>query len=258
VVLALGGASWPRVGSDGGWCDLLREHGVAIAPFRPANCGLRIDWRKDFRTRHEGQPLKNVRVSIGTSTARGDAVITAGGLEGGPIYAIAATARDAIERDGACTVTIDLQPDRTVTQVADRLRRGRTGDSTSTALRRAVGLSPVAVAVVRELGGRHLPADPSTLAHLVKALPYTTSATMPIDRAISSAGGIAFDEIDERFMLRRLPGVFVAGEMLDWEAPTGGYLLQATFSTAVAAAHGAVDWHAATTEPADPQEATRR
>jgi uncharacterized flavoprotein (TIGR03862 family) len=243
VVLALGGASWPRVGSDGGWVGALREHGVEVAPLRPANCGLRAAWRDEFRARHEGQPVKNVMLSIGAERSRGDIVITAGGLEGGPVYAVAATARDAIERDGSCTVTIDLQPDLTLEQVADRLGGGRRGDSTSSVLRRRVGLSPAAAALVREFGGRHLPTDHRALAQLIKVLPFTTEATMPIDRAISSAGGIALDEIDERFMLRRLPGVFVAGEMLDWEAPTGGYLLQATFSTAVAAARGAIVWH---------------
>jgi uncharacterized flavoprotein (TIGR03862 family) len=242
VVLALGGASWPRVGSDGGWVEVLRDAGVEVAPLRPANCGLCVNWRSDFVDRHEGTPVKNVTLTLDGLAVRGDIVITSSGIEGGPVYALAAGARDAIERDGTCTLSIDLQPDRTLEQLTERLAQVRSGDSISTALRRSVGLSPVAAALVRELGGRRLPTEPSALAALVKKLPFVTTATMPIDRAISSAGGVRLDEVDERFMLRRLPGVFVAGEMLDWEAPTGGYLLQASFSTAMAAAKGVIAW----------------
>lgn len=242
VVLALGGASWPRVGSDGGWVDALLGAGVVVAPMRPANCGLLVPWRDEFIGRHEGVPVKDVELTVDGVAVRGDVVITAAGIEGGPVYALAAAVRDGIEAGGSSTLTFDLRPDRSVEQLADRIARARPGDSTSTVLRRGLGLSPVAAALVRELGGRHLPTDPASLAALVKALPCTVVATMPIDRAISSAGGIALDEIDEGFMLRRLPGVFVAGEMIDWEAPTGGYLLQASFSTGVAAARGAIAW----------------
>ncbi len=240
VVLALGGASWPRVGSDGGWATLLDGVGVAVATLRPANCGLCISWRPEFLARHEGAPVKNVVVSCGEVSARGDLVITAAGIEGGPVYAISAAARDTIDHTGTCTVSIDLLPDLDLEQIGRRLGRSRSGESVSTLLRRAVHLSPVAAGLVRELGGRHLPTDPASLARLLTSVPFRTTTTMPIDRAISSAGGIEFDEIDARFMLHRLPGVFVAGEMLDWEAPTGGYLLQASFSTGVAAAHGAI------------------
>lgn len=241
VVLALGGASWPRVGSDGAWVPLLRAADVHVATLRPANCGLCIGWRHEWLARHEGAPVKNVRLSLDGLAVRGDVVITRAGVEGGPVYALAAAARDAIERDGSCTITVDLGPDLTEGQLAERIARARPGDSTSSVLRRA-GLAPVAAALVRELGGRQLPTTPADLAALVKRLPLVTSATTPIDRAISSAGGVGLDEVDDRFMLRRLPGVFVAGEMLDWEAPTGGYLLQASFSTAVAAAEGALAW----------------
>lgn len=244
IVLALGGASWPRVGSDGGWVDALVGAGVDVAPMRPANCGLLVPWRDEFRERHEGSPVKDVALTVDDQVVRGDVVITAAGIEGGPVYALAAAVRDRIEADGSCTLGFDLRPDRAVEQLAERIARSRPGDSTSTVLRRGLGLSPVAAALVRELGGRHLPTEPSALAALVKALPCTVVATMPIDRAISSAGGIRLDEIDDGFMLRKLPGVFVAGEMIDWEAPTGGYLLQASFSTGVAAARGAIDrWH---------------
>ena len=242
VVLALGGASWPRVGSDGGWEQVLRDAGVDVAPLRPANCGLRFAWRSEFVGRHEGSPVKNVSLAIGGVAIRGDLVITSAGIEGGPVYAVSAVVRDAIERTGTCTVTVDLQPDRSAAQLVERLDHPRDGQSTSTLLRRAAGLSPAAAAFVREVAGRHLPTDLLGLAALLKALPFTTTATMPIERAISSAGGVRLDEVDERFMIRRVPGVFVAGEMIDWEAPTGGYLLQASFSTGVAAARGAIDW----------------
>lgn len=240
VVLALGGASWPRVGSDGGWVDVLRHAGVEVAPLRPSNCGLCITWRPAFVQRHEGAPIKNVALRLDGSTVRGDLVITRTGIEGGPVYALSAPARDAIERAGRCTLTIDLQPDRTAEQVASRLGRARAGDSSTSTLRRALGLSSVATALVHELGGRHLPTEPAQLAQLVTALPFVATATSPIARSISSAGGVRLDEIDDGFMLRRLPGVFVAGEMIDWEAPTGGYLLQASFSSGVAAARGAI------------------
>jgi uncharacterized flavoprotein (TIGR03862 family) len=242
VVLALGGASWPRVGSDGGWVSMLRAAGVQVEEMRPANCGLRADWRPELLAKHEGSPVKNVRLSLDGADVRGDVVITRTGLEGGPVYALAAAARDRIERDRSCRIAIDLCPDRADAQLVERIARARPGDSTSNVLRRAAGLSPAAIALVRELAGRRVPTDPVELAGLVKQLPFVSTETMPIDRAISSAGGVRLDEIDDRFMLRRLPGVFVAGEMLDWEAPTGGYLLQASFSTAVAAAHGALAW----------------
>ncbi len=242
VVLALGGASWPRVGSDGGWAQRLRDAGVDVAPLRPANCGLRFAWRPEFVGRHEGAPVKNVSLSIDGVAVRGDLVITSAGIEGGPVYAVSAIARDTMARTGACTIGVDLQPDLSAEQLAERLAHARDGQSTSTLLRRAVGLSPAAAAFLREVAGRHLPTDPVELAELLKGLPFTATATMPIERAISSAGGVRLSEVDDRFMLRRLPGVFVAGEMIDWEAPTGGYLLQASFSTGVAAARGAIDW----------------
>ncbi len=241
VVLALGGASWPRVGSDGAWVPLLRAADVRVSSLRPANCGWCVAWRPDWLARHEGAPVKNVRLSLDGAAVRGDVVITRAGVEGGPVYALAAAVRDTIERDGSCTVSVDLSPDLTEAQLAGRIARARPGDSTSSVLRRA-GLSTEAAALVRELGGRQLPTAPADLALLVKRLPLVTTATMPIDRAISTAGGVGLDEVDDRFMLRRLPGVFLAGEMLDWEAPTGGYLLQASFSTAVAAAEGALAW----------------
>ena len=219
TVLALGGASWPRTGSDGAWVDHV---GVRVVPLRPANCGFVVGWSEVFRSRFAGEPLKNVALTHAGVTVRGDAVITDAGIEGGAVYALSASLRDAIDADGEATLTVDLRPDLDLAA-----QRVRPGDSLANRLRRA-GLSPVAIGLVREVGG-----DPH-------ALPLRLVAPAPIDRAISTAGGVALDEIDDSFMLRARPGVFVAGEMLDWEAPTGGYLLQATFSTAVAAARGAL------------------
>ena len=216
---------------------------VSTSPsLRPANCGVRVDWTPHFVERFAGAPLKNIAVTVAARTVRGDAMVTRQGIEGGPIYAQSATIRDAIARDGLCTIDFDLRPDVAVEGLRERLTRRRPKDSLATSLRRTVGLTPVAVSFLREATGNRVPTDPGQLANLLKAVPLAIEATMPIDRAISSAGGVALAELDEAFMLRRLPGTFVAGEMIDWEAPTGGYLLQASFSTAVAAAHGALAW----------------
>jgi uncharacterized flavoprotein (TIGR03862 family) len=246
TVLAMGGASWPRVGSDGGWVETLRRAGVEVDELRPANCGVRVDWTETFARRFAGVPLKNVAISVGETSIRGDAMVTSQGVEGSPIYAHSLAIRDALDRDGRCTVTVDLHPDLTAAQLSERVERRRPKDSTAASLRRTIGLTPVSVSLIREATGNRLPADPSELAALVKAVPLVVESTMPIARAISTAGGIRLAEVDDAFMLRRLPGTFVAGEMLDWEAPTGGYLLQASFSTAVAAARGALEWLEAT------------
>jgi hypothetical protein len=214
--------------------------GVEVSPLRPANCGFSTGWTGAFRTRFAGSPLKNVRLTGGGSSARGDAMITNAGIEGGAVYALAAGLRDAIELHGETELLVDLLADRTVDEIADRLAQ-RPKDSRSSALRRA-GVSPVGIGLAREATGNRLPDEPAALAALLKAVPVRLVGVQPLDRAISSAGGIALAEVDGTFMLRRRPGTFVAGEMLDWEAPTGGYLLQATFSTAVAAAQGAHTW----------------
>ena len=246
TVLALGGASWPRVGSDGGWVAEFRRAGVEVGELRAANCGIRVDWTGLFAERFARVPLKNIAVVVAGRSVRGDAMVTSTGIEGGPVYVHSTAIRDAIDRDGRCAVTVDLHPDLTVAALSDRLARRRPKDSLATSLRRTIGLTPVAVSLLREATGNRVPADPTELAALVKAVPMVIVETMPIERAISTAGGIAFAELDESFMLQRLPGTFVAGEMIDWEAPTGGYLLQASFSTAVAAAHGALAWLACT------------
>jgi uncharacterized flavoprotein (TIGR03862 family) len=243
AIFALGGASWPRLGSDGGWVGPFSDRGVAVTPLRAANVGVHVAWTDAFADRFEGKPLKNVGLTVRASRGqpvRGDAMVTRTGIEGGPVYASGPAIRDALDADGPCVLEVDLRPDLTVDQLADRLRHRRPKDSGSTWLRRSIGLDPVAIALVRESIG--IVAVTTTGTALIKAVPVVVTATMPIERAISTAGGIAWSEVDESLMLRRLPGTFVAGEMLDWEAPTGGYLLQASFSTGVVAADGALAW----------------
>lgn len=238
TLLALGGASWPRLGSDGSWQTVLASKGVAIAPLRPANAGFSIDWSPVMRERFAGQPLKRIALSFAGKRVKGEAMIDADGIEGGAIYALSGPLRETIARGGRADLAVDLRPDLDEAALAARLARRRAGETLSNHLRKAAGLSPVAVAVLRETAGGPLPVGPAALAGLIKAAPLRLTGTAPITRAISTAGGIVADDVDADFMLKRLPGVFVAGEMLDWEAPTGGYLLQACFSTGVAAADG--------------------
>jgi uncharacterized flavoprotein (TIGR03862 family) len=243
VVLALGGASWPRLGSDGGWVEALAKGGIGIAPLRPANCGFVVHWSDVFRSRFEGQPLKRIELSFGGRTVRGEALITQTGLEGGGIYALAGALRDAIAASGEATLAIDLRPDLTQAELERRLGAPRGKQSFSTFLRKAAKLSPAAIGLLREADSAPAPSsNASALAARIKAVRIGLRGVAPIARAISSAGGVAFDEIDAHFMLRRHPGAFVAGEMLDWEAPTGGYLLQATFATGAAAGSGVLTW----------------
>jgi hypothetical protein len=241
TVLALGGASWPRTGSDGSWVGPLEAIGVPVTPLRPANCGFVVGWSDVFRDRFAGEPLKDVVLTHRRVEARGDIVITRDGIEGGPVYALSSRLRTALERSEPADVQIDLLPNATDDEVRARLARRRPKDSMATGLRRA-GLAPVAIGLLREVTGNRLPAD---LASLVRRVPIELTVTRPIERAISTAGGVALDAVDERSMLRARPGTFVAGEMLDWEAPTGGYLLQGAFSTGVAAATGVLAWWAA-------------
>lgn len=232
TLLALGGASWPRLGSDGNWVSLLEREGVAVAPLQPANCGFTVAWSDYFRTRFAGMPLKPVAVTHQGITRQGEAMITANGIEGGVIYALSAAMREAIARDGSTTITLDLRPAMSVDALRAKLPSGGS-KSLSSALKGA-NFSAVAVALLHETS------DPRSgdLAAKLKSLPLTLTGMQGMERAISTAGGIRREAVDERYMLTAKPGVFVAGEMLDWEAPTGGYLLQACFSTAVAAAHG--------------------
>jgi len=238
TVLALGGASWPKLGATGAWTDVLARGGVAIAALRPANVGFDVAWSDVFRDRFHGQPLKNVGVSFEGQTARGDAMVTREGLEGGAVYALSAPLRDAIVATGSAVLEIDLRPDQTIGQLTARLAVPRGGQSMTNYLRKAAHLSPVEINLLREAHGVELALTAGGLARAIKAAPIRLTGVRPIDRAISTAGGVALSEIDQDLMLRARPGVFVAGEMLDWEAPTGGYLLQACFATGVAAANG--------------------
>jgi uncharacterized flavoprotein (TIGR03862 family) len=242
TLLALGGASWPRLGSDGGWVPLLAGSGVAVQPLRPANGGFTVAWSQTMRERFAGAPLKRVLIRFAGHQAAGEAMIDATGIEGGAIYALSAALREAILRDGAATVAIDLRPELAAPRLSERLAKRRKGETLSNHLRKAAGLSPVAIALLREGAGGRPPEAPEALAELIKALPLRLDGPMPIARAISTAGGIAAGELDPHLMLKRLPGVFAAGEMLDWEAPTGGYLLQGCFATGVAAAAGMQAW----------------
>lgn len=247
AVLAMGGASWPQLGADGRWTEALEAEGAAVAPLRPSNCGFAVAWSDVFRTRFEGQPLKGVAFSFGNRVSRGEAIVTRAGIEGGGVYALSGPLRDAVAADGTALLRVDLQPDRPRDAVLARLASARAGKaSVATALRKALHLSPVAIGLLQEAAhaqGRPLgERDDAALAALVGAVPVRLDAALPIAGAISSAGGLAASELDARHMLRRRPGTFAAGEMLDWEAPTGGYLLQACFATGAAAGAGALAW----------------
>ena len=246
LVLALGGASWPQLGSDGGWVPLLTQAGIAIAPLRPANCGFLVNWSDPFRVKFAGVPLKRLGLVCDGQHARGEAMITAAGIEGGGIYALSRVLRKAIDAHGSARLVLDLRPDVAANLLAGRLASPRNKQSFPTFLRKALRLAPAEIGLLMEAalvnGLRLGNLAPGDLAALIKGVPIDLVGTAPIARAISTAGGIAFDAIDANCMLRARPGVFVAGEMLDWEAPTGGYLLQACFATGVAAGHGAVAW----------------
>ena len=246
IVLALGGASWPRLGSDGGWVDTLAAKGVAILPLRPANSGFTVAWSDIFRDRFEGQPLKGIALSFSSHTLRGEAMVTRAGIEGGGIYALSAELREAIIQSGKATLQIALRPDLETSDLIARLSAPRGKQSFSNWLRKTVHLSPVAIGLLQEAaiasGVSLASLSSASLAGLINAVPVELTGIAPIARAISTAGGISFDELDADFMIRRLPGVFAAGEMLDWEAPTGGYLLQASFATGMAAGRGAVKY----------------
>ena len=255
TILALGGASWPRLGSDGAWVSTLEAEGAPVAPFQPSNAGFDVAWSDILRDRFAGQPLKAAAFSIGDSPSgpqvarsaigpqriRGEAMLTRYGIEGSAIYALSADLRDAISRDGSATLIVDLRPDLSEAALAERLGRPRGKDSMTNHLRKAGGLSPVAIALLREVPG-DVPTGSDKLAKRIKAVRLKLTGMQGLARAISSAGGVRFEGLDDRLMLNARPGVFVAGEMIDWEAPTGGYLLQASFASGVVAARGALDW----------------
>ncbi len=236
TVLALGGASWPKLGSSGDWVRVLERKHVAISPLRSANCGFTVPWSDVFRERFAGQPLKNAVFRLDERSARGDAVITRYGIEGGPIYALSAAIRETIAFDGDAVLDIDLRPDLSAAQLEQRLRKPRGKDSLTNHLRKTLNLSPQEINLLREIHGAAFVPDPAILAKHVKHVPVTLANTQKIERAISTAGGVAFAALDGDLMLKALPNVYAVGEMLDWEAPTGGYLLQACFATGAFAA----------------------
>ena len=246
TVLALGGASWPRLGSDGAWVETLGSKGVTISPLRSANCGFTVAWSDIFRDRFEGYPLKGIELSFGSRRARGEAVITRTGIEGGAIYALSAGLREAIADKGQATLHVALRPDVDMNDMIARLSAPRGKQSFSNFLRKAAHLPPVALGLLQEAAiASDAPLSSlstASLAGLINAVPIELNGVAPIARAISTAGGILFSELDADYMIRRLPGVFASGEMLDWEAPTGGYLLQASFATGAAAGRGVLKW----------------
>ena len=249
LVLAAGGGSWPKLGSDGAWAPLLIDRGVVVAPLRPSNCGFDVDkgWSEHFRTRFAGHPLKPVVLAFtdrnGVEFRRqGEFVVTSTGVEGSLVYAASAAVRDEIEAVGGAAIHLDLLPDRSPERVLHEVAHPRGSRSLSSHLQSRTGITGVKMALLRELVPAEAMADPARLAQAIKALPVHLAAPRPLDEAISTAGGVPFEALDAALMLRELPGVFCAGEMLDWEAPTGGYLLTACFATGQAAGQGALGW----------------
>ena len=242
VVLALGGGSWSKFGSDGAWVPILAGREIPVAPLKPANCGFDVGWSDHFRGRHAGEPVKSVALEWAGERRQGEFVITGTGVEGSLIYGFAARLRDAIERSGQAEIHLDLMPDWTLPRLAKEIAHPRGARSLSSHLQSRVGLKGVKTALLREILDAATFADPGRLAAAIKALPLRLMAPRPLEEAISSAGGVEFGALDERLMVRALPGVFCAGEMLDWEAPTGGYLLTACFAAGRWAGRGALDW----------------
>ncbi|CAM3688950.1 TIGR03862 family flavoprotein [Castellaniella denitrificans] len=252
VILALGGGSWSRLGSDGAWAPMLAEKGVDVAPLRPANCGFQADWSAHFQERHAGEPLKSVAARVLDTASpdsggnapwrRGEIMLTRDGLEGGLVYALSSDLRQALDRTGEAVLAIDLLPDRDAAWVAGQVMYPRGAKSLSSHLRSRLNLHGAKAGLLRECLGRDDYADPARLAAAIKRLPVRLTGMRPMDEAISTAGGVRRQAMDERLMLLALPGVFCAGEMLDWDAPTGGYLLTACFAAGRAAARGALAW----------------
>ena len=247
VVLALGGGSWAKLGSDGAWIPLLAEQGIGLSTLKPANCGFDIAWTDLMRQRFAGEPIKNVAANCLTIDSkqirrRGEFVISEHGVEGSLVYALSAALRDVLERDGTVTLTLDLLPDKTAEQVFTEVTHPRGSRSLSSHLQSRLGITGVKAALLREVLSKDEMQDAAKLAATIKALPLTLIATRPIDEAISTAGGVRFEALDANLMLSQLPGVFCAGEMLDWEAPTGGYLLTGCIASGHAAARGVLNW----------------
>jgi uncharacterized flavoprotein (TIGR03862 family) len=242
VILALGGGSWAKLGSDAKWIPMLNQLGVEVAPLKPANCGFNVAWSEHLRSKFDGSPLKSVVLSFGDFRQQGEFIITKDGVEGSLIYAASALIRDEIEVNGKAVMHLDLLPDRTQEYVIEKLSKPRGSRSMASHLEKSLGLKGVKVALLHEFIPKENFADVEKLAMSIKALPVPLIAPRPLDEAISSAGGVMFESLDENLMLKKSPGVFCAGEMLDWEAPTGGYLITACMASGRVAGTGAVKW----------------
>ena len=242
VVMAMGGGSWPQLGSDSAWVPLLSQRAIPIAPLRPANCGFDIAWSPYFRERFIGEPLKSVAATFGDVRKQGECVITEHGIEGGLIYAHSAALRDEIERSGGATLHLDLLPDWTLQRVQAEVSHPRGSRSLSSHLQSRLGLKGVKANLLREVLTAEEMHDPALLAYTIKNLALRLIAARPLSEAISTAGGVTFEELNAQLMFKKMAGVFCAGEMLDWEAPTGGYLLSACFASGFAAGKGALNW----------------
>lgn len=242
VILALGGGSWRKLGSDGAWVEWLSQAGVKVEPLRPANCGFDVAWSSVFKEKFDGQPVKSVIVSFGAFHQQGEFIITQEGVEGSLVYAASALLRDAIEASGTATMTLDLAPDRTEAQLVERLSKPRGSRSMASHLEKAVGIKGVKAGLLREFVPKEEFTNEVRLAFYIKNLPVPLVATRPLDEAISSAGGVRFEMLDQGLMLKNHPGIFCAGEMIDWEAPTGGYLLTACFASGRWAGAGVKKW----------------
>ncbi|WP_036299986.1 TIGR03862 family flavoprotein [Methylotenera sp. L2L1] len=247
IVFALGGGSWARLGSDGAWVNLFSHHGISVSPLKPANCGFNTNWSEHFSTRFAGSPLKTIAISIIdehalTQRKHGECMITANGIEGSLIYALSANIRNTIDTGGEATIHVDLLPDRSLEQVLADVTHPRGSRSLSSHLQSRLGIKGIKAALLRELLSAQDYMNPVKLGNAIKTLPLKLTSTRPIDEAISSAGGVNFECLNERLMIKALPGVFCAGEMLDWEAPTGGYLLTACFASGRSAGLGVIDW----------------
>lgn len=242
IILALGGGSWAKLGSDGAWVPCLQSRGVAVANLRPANCGVDVAWSPHFRDKFAGQPVKTVVASFAGQQRQGEFVIARHGVEGSLIYAFSAALRDALEAHGDAILSLDLAPGKSLERLTQEIAYPRGARSMASHLQSRAGIAGVKAGLLRECASKEDYADPLRLAAMVKALPLRLAATRPLDEAISSAGGVMAAALDQRLMLKALPGVFCAGEMLDWEAPTGGYLLTACFASGRAAGRGALAW----------------
>jgi uncharacterized flavoprotein (TIGR03862 family) len=247
-VLAIGGGSRKHLGSDGSWVSLLEQKGIPVSPLKPSNCGFRVEWSNHFRKRFEGQPVKPVTVSVGysdgsiISSKSGEIMITHDGIEGGAVYFISSYLREIMEKDGGAVLILDLAPGKSAEKIAKTLSRPRGSASMSNHLRKCTGIEGVKAGLLREVLHVDCFNDSQRLAGAIKALPLKILEPMPLDEAISSAGGVCFEALDDSLMLKSMPSVFCAGEMLDWDAPTGGYLLTACLSTGRAAGAGALRW----------------